>query len=74
VRVAHRRRADVKVTLLAPAARAISTISRDVVPRTIESSTMRMFLPANSDDIALSFCFTLFLRVSCPGMMNVRPT
>jgi hypothetical protein len=45
----------VKVTLLAPAARAISTISFEVVPRTIESSTMSTFLPLNSVPIALSF-------------------
>jgi hypothetical protein len=64
----------VKVTELAPATRAMSTISLEVVPRTIESSTISTFLPLNSDDIALSFCLTLFLRCSCPGMMNVRPT
>ena len=66
--------ADVNVTLFAPAARAMSTISLLVVPRTIESSTMRMFLPRNSDPIALSFCRTDFLRSACPGMMNVLPT
>jgi len=44
------------------------------VPRTIESSTMSTFLPANSVDIALSFCLTERARCSCPGMMKVRPT
>ena len=63
-----------KVTLFAPASRAICTISFDVVPRTIESSTIRMFLPLNSDDSAFSFCFTDRLRSAWPGMMNVRPT
>ena len=62
------------VTSFAPAARAISTISREVVPRTIESSTIRMFLPLNSDDIALSFWRTDRLRSAWPGMMKVRPT
>ena len=62
------------VTLLAPASRAICTISFEVVPRTIESSTIRMFLPLNSLPMALSFCLTLFLRSACPGMMKVRPT
>ena len=66
--------AEVKVTLLAPASRAICTISLEVVPRTIESSTIRMFLPLNSLPIAFSFCFTLFLRSAWPGMMKVRPT
>ncbi len=66
--------AEVNVTLLAPAWRAMVTISRLVVPRTMESSTMRMFLPWNYELIALSFCRTDFLRCACPGMMNVRPT
>ena len=45
-----------------------------VVPRMIESSTIRMFLPLNSELIALSFCLTDLLRSAWPGMMNVRPT
>ena len=47
--------ADAKNTLLAPESRAICTISREVVPRTIESSTSSTFLPLNSTLIALSF-------------------
>lgn len=66
--------AEAKVTRLAPACRAISMISREVVPRTIESSTMSTDLPRNSPGMALSFCRTDFLRVAWPGMMNVRPT
>ena len=61
-------------TLLAPASRTICTISRLVVPRTMESSTSSTFLPANSLAMGLSFCRTDFLRTACPGMMNVRPT
>ena len=74
VREPHGGAAEVNVTLFAPASRAICTISFEVVPRTIESSTISMFLPLNSLHIALSFCLTDFLRSACPGMMNVRPT
>jgi len=49
------------------------TISRDVVPRTIESSTSSTTLSLNSMPTGLSFWRTLFLRIACPGMMNVRP-
>ena len=65
--------ADAKNTFLAPASRAICTISRLVVPRTMESSTSSTFLPLNSEPIAFSFWRTDFLRMPCPGMMKVRP-
>jgi len=65
--------AEAKYTLRAPASRAICTISRLVVPRTMESSTSRTFLPANSMPMALSFWRTDFRRLACPGMMKVRP-
>jgi len=59
---------------LAPASRAIWTISLEVVPRTMESSTSSTLRPLNSRPIALSFWRTDFLRVDWPGMMKVRPT
>ena len=65
--------AEAKYTLSAPASRAICTISRLVVPRTIESSTSSTFLSLNSTPIAFSFWRTDFLRIACPGMMKVRP-
>ena len=55
--------AEAKNTLRAPASRAICTISRLVVPRTIESSTSNTFLSLNSELIALSFWRTDFLRM-----------
>jgi hypothetical protein len=51
----------------------MSTISRLVVPRTIESSTSITFLPLNSMPIAFSFWRTERRRIACPGMMKVRP-
>ncbi|CFP69052.1 Uncharacterised protein [Bordetella pertussis] len=66
--------AEAKYTLLAPAARAMSTISRLVVPRTMESSTSSTFLPLNSMPMAFSFWRTDLRRTAWPGMMNVRPT
>ena len=65
--------AEAKKTFLAPASRAIWTISRLVVPRTIESSTNSTFFPLNSIEMAFSFWRTDFRRTECPGMMNVRP-
>ena len=47
--------AEAKVTLTAPASRAIWMICLLVVPRTIESSISSTFLPWNSVDMALSF-------------------
>ena len=57
----------------APDSRAIATISRLVVPRTIESSTSITFLPLNSIAIGFSFWRTERVRTACPGMMKVRP-
>ena len=54
--------ADARYTLLAPASRAICTISLEVVPRTMESSTSSTLRPLNSLPIALSFWRTDFLR------------
>ena len=61
-------------TLRAPASRAICTISFEVVPRTMESSTRSTLRPLNSVAIAFSFWRTERLRMACPGMMKVRPT
>ena len=66
--------ADAKYTLLAPTSRAISMICSLVVPRTIESSTRSTFFPSNSRGMAFSFLLTDFIRISWPGIMNVRPT
>ena len=63
-----------KITFFAPTSFAIWTISFDVVPRTMESSTSSTLLPANSSAIAFSFRRTFLRRICCPGMMNVRPT
>jgi len=49
-------------------------ISREVVPRTMLSSTISTLLPENSSAIAFSFRRTFLRRTACPGMMNVRPT
>ena len=65
--------AEAKYTFLAPASRAMLTISREVVPRTIESSTSSTTLSLNSMPTGLSFWRTLFLRMAWPGMMKVRP-
>ena len=61
-------------TFFAPDSRAMRTISRIVVPRTIESSTSSTFFPSNSTGMAFNFWRTLFLRTAWPGMMKVRPT
>ena len=65
--------AEAKITFLAPDSRAICTISKEVVPRTIESSTINTVLSLNSIRIALSFWRTDFLRTAWPGMMKVLP-
>jgi hypothetical protein len=52
-------------TFLAPASLAICMISFDVVPRTIESSTISTFLSLNSSAMALSFRLTFF-RLCAP--------
>ena len=58
---------------MAPASRAMLTISLLVVPRTMESSTSSTLLPLNSWWMVLSFWRTDFRRVAWPGMMKVRP-
>ena len=42
-----------------------------VVPRTIESSTNKTFLPLNSSNIGLSFRLTDALLSPCSGIINV---
>ena len=49
-------------------------IVRDVLPRTMLSSTISTALPANSSSMALSFFFIESFLMDCPGMMNVPPT
>ena len=66
--------AEARYTLVAPAARHICTICDIVVPRTMESSTRRTFLPLNTLRMALSLRLTESSRVRWSGMMNVRPT
>lgn len=66
--------AEQKNTLRAPASLTIRTISLEVVPRTIESSTSRTDRPSSTHDTAESFFLTFCRRKACPGMMNVRPT
>jgi len=58
---------------LAPASRAIWTISRLVVPRTIESIDDQDVLALEFEATTLSFWRTDFLRIVWPGMMKVRP-
>src|SRR3546814_5566962 len=61
-------------TSVAPAARTISTILLDVVPRTIESSTSTTRLPLRWARLALCFSLTPKWRISSVGSMKVRPT
>ena len=60
-------------TSSAPASLSIATMRREVVPRTIESSTSTTRLPRTIDRTADSFIRTPFSRSSCLGWMNVRP-
>ena len=60
-------------TSRAPAPRIISTILREVVPRTIESSTTTTRLPFSTSRTGDSFSFTPKWRICCDGSMNVRP-
>ncbi len=57
---------------LAPAARRRSMIRRDVVPRTMESSTAITRLPLIDRGSALSFNITPASRNDWSGWMNVR--
>ena len=59
---------------LAPDWRSIFTIRREVVPRTMESSTMTSLLPSTMLRTGESFIRTPFSRSSCEGWMKVRPT
>jgi hypothetical protein len=52
----------------------IFTIFREVVPRTMESSTTTTFLPRSTSRTAESFSFTPKWRMDCCGSMKVRPT
>ncbi len=61
-------------TSRAPASRTICTIFREVVPRTIESSTSTTRRPAITPRTGLSFTFTPKFRIVCFGSMKVRPT
>ena len=60
-------------TSVAPASLSIVTMRREVVPRTIESSTSTTRLPLTIVRTAESFMRTPFSRSSCEGWMNVRP-
>ena len=62
----------VKMTFFAPASRAIRTISRLVVPRTMLSSTSRTFFPSNFLRIGFNLARTPFCRAFWFGMMKVR--
>jgi len=59
---------------LAPAARIILMILREVVPRTIESSMTTTRLPLRTLRIALSLILTPKWRIDWLGSMKVRPT
>ncbi len=61
-------------TSFAPASRSMRTILRDVVPRTMESSTSTTRLPSTTSRTGLSLTFTPKWRIDCLGSMNVRPT
>ena len=60
-------------TSVAPASLSIVTMRREVVPRTIESSTSTTRLPLTIERTAESFIFTPFSRIACDGWMKVRP-
>ena len=53
---------------------SIFTIFREVVPRTMESSTTTTRLPLSTARTAESFSFTPKWRIDCCGSMKVRPT
>ena len=63
-----------RCTSRAPAARIILTILREVVPRTMESSTTTTRLPASTSRTGDSFSLTPKWRIDCDGSMKVRPT
>ena len=61
-------------TSAAPAARTISTILTEVVPRTMLSSIRTMRLPRTSSRLALCLRLTPAWRAPSLGWMKVRPT
>lgn len=61
-------------TSVAPASLSRRTICADVVPRTMESSTMTKRLPRTTSASALSLRRTPISRNSCVGAMKVRAT
>ena len=61
-------------TSRAPAPRIIDTILREVVPRTIESSTTTTRLSRSTSCTGDSFSLTPKWRICCDGSMKVRPT
>ena len=61
-------------TSLAPSSRSFLTRVIMVVPRTMESSTMQIFLPSIMERTGLIFTRTPKLRMLCVGWMKVRPT
>ncbi len=61
-------------TSFAPASFSIATIWRVVLPRTIESSTTTIRLPATISGSGLNFIRRPCLRSSWPGWMKVRCT
>ena len=60
-------------TSRAPASRTSWTIRREVVPRTIESSTSTIDFPSRFFLIGFSLIRTARSRAACVGMMKVRP-
>ena len=61
-------------TSVAPALRSMRTICLEVVPRTMESSTITRRLPATASGRALSLRRTPSWRSSWVGWMKVRAT
>ncbi len=57
----------------APAERIMPMILREVVPRTMESSTTTTRLPASTSRTGESLSFTPKCRIDCEGSMKVRP-
>jgi len=60
-------------TSFAPASRKLLTRAREVVPRTMESSTTTTRFPATISLIRFSFTRTSKSRMSWLGCKNVRP-
>ena len=60
-------------TSVDPASRSICTICREVVPRTMESSTSTTRRPFTVSAMGFSLMRTVFSRSFWLGWMNVRP-